>query len=61
MPGWCTRLGVPPTACLDGHGIRAAQELLRPLDLNTTMIYPPGVLNRGPDGVRTAADRMFSA
>jgi len=36
------------------------KELLGYRDVNTTMIYAH-VLNRGPAGVRSAADRMFLA
>jgi integrase len=43
----------------DGYDIRTVQELLRHRDVNTTRIYTH-VLNRGPGGVRSPADRLFS-
>jgi site-specific recombinase XerD len=42
----------------DGQDIRTVQELLGHRDVGTTMIYRH-VLNRGPAGVRSPADRML--
>jgi len=42
----------------ESHDIRTARNLLGYQDISTTMIHTR-VLERGPAGVRSAADRMF--
>ena len=47
-----------PVPSEDNHDIRNGQERRGHRDVSTTMIYTH-VLNRGPAGVRSPADRMF--
>ena len=47
-----------PNLLEESHDIRTVQELLGHRDVSTTMISAH-VLNRGPAGFRSPADRMF--